>query len=363
MPFMFEHFIEINFGIALQAILLGFIGGTLSGFIGSGGAFFMTPGMMNLGVPGVVAVGSNITHKFGKAMMGSRKHRELGNVDRRLGAFLVLTSFVGIRLAVWINSALFEGGVDSHGVDSGAASDLYISAVFIGLLTIVAISMLWDSLRTGERSEKAGPSMKIANFIGQLNIPPYIRFKEADVRVSLWILLGVGLITGYMAGTIGVGGFVGVPAMIYVIGIPTAVAAGTELFLAMFMGAFGAINYAYQGFVDIRLTLLLYLGSLIGIYIGVYGTKVVKEVIIRIVTGATILICVVSRAVAVPMYLRQLGWIEMNPEWDVYFNQASKVMLFVAGLSGTGIILFNVFKSYRRRRKIHATLKAAREAA
>jgi uncharacterized membrane protein YfcA len=360
---MFEHFIEINFGIALQAILLGFIGGTLSGFIGSGGAFFMTPGMMNLGVPGVVAVGSNITHKFGKAMMGSRKHRELGNVDRRLGAFLVLTSFVGIRLAVWINSALFEGGVDSHGVDSGAASDLYISAVFIGLLTIVAISMLWDSLRTGERSEKAGPSMKIANFIGQLNIPPYIRFKEADVRVSLWILLGVGLITGYMAGTIGVGGFVGVPAMIYVIGIPTAVAAGTELFLAMFMGAFGAINYAYQGFVDIRLTLLLYLGSLIGIYIGVYGTKVVKEVIIRIVTGATILICVVSRAVAVPMYLRQLGWIEMNPEWDVYFNQASKVMLFVAGLSGTGIILFNVFKSYRRRRKIHATLKAAREAA
>ena len=363
MPFMFEHFIEINFGIALQAILLGFIGGTLSGFIGSGGAFFMTPGMMNLGVPGVVAVGSNITHKFGKAMMGSRKHRELGNVDRRLGAFLVLTSFVGIRLAVWINSALFEGGVDSHGVDSGAASDLYISAVFIGLLTIVAISMLWDSLRTGERPEKAGPSMKIANFIGQLNIPPYIRFKEADVRVSLWILLGVGLITGYMAGTIGVGGFVGVPAMIYVIGIPTAVAAGTELFLAMFMGAFGAINYAYQGFVDIRLTLLLYLGSLIGIYIGVYGTKVVKEVIIRIVTGATILICVVSRAVAVPMYLRQLGWIEMNPEWDVYFNQASKVMLFVAGLSGTGIILFNVFKSYRRRRKIHATLKAAREAA
>jgi uncharacterized membrane protein YfcA len=363
MPFMFEHFIEINFAIALQMILLGFIGGTLSGFIGSGGAFFMTPGMMNLGVPGVVSVGSNITHKFGKAMMGSRKHRELGNVDRRLGAFLVLTSFVGIRFAVWINSMLFEGGVDSHGVDSGAASDLYISAVFIGLLTIVAVSMLRDSLRTGEKSEKAGPSMKIANFIGQLNIPPYIRFKEADVRVSLWILLGVGLITGYMAGTIGVGGFVGVPAMIYVIGIPTAVAAGTELFLAMFMGAFGAINYAYQGFVDIRLTLLLYLGSLIGIYIGAYGTKVVKEVIIRIVTGAIILICVASRAVAVPMYLRQLGWIEMNPEWDVYFNQASKVMLFVAGFSGTGIILFHVFKSYRRRRKIHATLKAAREAA
>ena len=224
--------------------------------------------------------------------------------------------------------------------------------------------MLKDSLRSGSQSEKtAGPSMKLANFIGELNLPPYIRFKEADVRVSLWILLVVGLITGYMAGTIGVGGFVGVPAMIYVIGIPTAVAAGTELYLAMFMGAFGAINYAYQGFVDIRLTLLLYLGSLIGVYIGAYGTKVVKEVLIRIVTGAIILLCVISRAIAVPMYLRQLGWVEMNPEWDVYFNQASKFMLFVAGFFGVAIILFNVFKAYMRRRKIHATLKAAREAA
>ena len=284
-------------------------------------------------------------------------------MDRRLGAFLVLTSFVGIRSAVWLNSMLFEQGVDSHGAGGGAASDLYISAVFIGLLTIVSVSMLRDSLRSRDKSEKtAGPSMKIANFIGQLNLPPYIRFKEADVRVSLWILLGVGLITGYMAGTIGVGGFVGVPAMIYVIGIPTAVAAGTELYLAMYMGAYGAIDYAFQGFVDIRMTLLLYLGSLIGIYIGAYGTKVVKEVIIRIVTGAIILLCVISRAVAVPMYMRQLGWIEMNPEWDVYFNQASKVMLFIAGFSGVGIILFNVFKAYRRRGKIHATLKAAREA-
>ena len=78
------HFIQIDVGIALQVILLGFIGGVLSGFIGSGGAFFMTPGMMNLGVEGVVAVASNIAHKFGKAMVGSRKHGEAGNVDKRL---------------------------------------------------------------------------------------------------------------------------------------------------------------------------------------------------------------------------------------------------------------------------------------
>src|SRR3972149_1173391 len=105
-----QMFIDISFSAALQIVVLGFIGGVLSGFIGSGGAFFMTPGMMNLGVNGVIAVASNITHKFGKAMMGSKKHGEMGNVDKRLALFLVLTSFAGIRIAVWINSLLFHGG-------------------------------------------------------------------------------------------------------------------------------------------------------------------------------------------------------------------------------------------------------------
>ena len=357
--FLFGHFIELDLASALQVVLLGFIGGTLSGFIGSGGAFFMTPGMMNLGVPGVVAVGSNITHKFGKAMMGAKKHGEYGNVDKRLAAFLVATAFVGIRLAVWINSFLFKGGGDGHGTGGSAAADLYISMVFILILAVVALSMLRDALKAGD--EGAGPSMKIANFLAGIHIPPYVNFKVADVRVSLWLLLGVGLATGYLAGTIGVGGFIGVPAMIYVFGVPTAVAAGTELYLAMFMGGWGALNYAYQGFVDIRLVMLLYLGSLLGIYVGAYGVKVVKERMIRIVTGGIIILCVVSRAIAVPMYLRQLGWVTMNPDWDTYFNQASKAMLFAAGLSGMVVILYNVIKAYRQRRRIETTLIAPKD--
>jgi hypothetical protein len=129
----------------------------------------------------------------------------------------------------------------------------------------------------------------------------------------------------------------------------------------MFMGGWGALNYAYQGFVDIRLTMLLYLGSLVGIYVGAYGVKVVKERMIRIVTGTIILLCVVSRGIAVPMYLRQLGWTTMNPDWDTYFNQASKAMLFVAGVSGMIIILYNVIKAYRQRRRIETTLIELRE--
>ena len=149
--------------------------------------------------------------------------------------------------------------------------------------------------------------------------------------------------------------------MIYVFGVPTAVAAGSELYLAMFMGGWGALNYAYQGMVDIRLTMLLYLGSLIGIFVGAYGVKVVKELMIRVVTGTIILLCVLSRGIAVPMYLRQLGWITMNPDWDTYFNQASKAMLFLAGTSGMAIILYNVIKAYRQRRRVETTLTGLRE--
>jgi uncharacterized protein len=349
-------FIHLDLVTALQVIILGIIGGVLSGFIGSGGAFFMTPGMMNLGVQGVVAVASNITHKFGKAMMGSKKHGEMGNVDKRLAIFLIMTSFIGIRIAVLINSLLFEGGGDSHGDAKGAGANLYISLVFICILSMVAVSMLRDALKNIRDEEGKGPSKKIIEFLSRLRLAPTIYFPVSDVKVSLWILLGVGLATGYLAGTIGVGGFIGVPAMIYVFGVPTAVAAGTELYLAMFMGAFGAINYVYQGYVDIRLTMLLYLGSLIGVYIGVYGTKVVKEVMIRIVTGVIIMLCVISRAVAVPMYLRQLGWFAMDPQWDPYFNNTSKAFLFTAGLSGVAIILYYVIKAYCQRRTIRASL-------
>jgi uncharacterized membrane protein YfcA len=313
---------------------------------------------MNLGVDGVVAVASNITHKFGKAMVGSRKHSEAGNVDKKLAAFLLATAVVGIQLAVWINSRLFKEGGGGHGAGGGAGANLYISVVFVMILTVVALSMLRDVIGgSGPEKVETGPSKKIAEFLARLNLPPMVNFKVADTTVSIWILLLVGVATGYMAGTIGVGGFIGVPAMIYVFGVPTAVATGTELYLAMFMGGYGALSYAYQGFVDIRLTMLMYLGSLLGIYLGVYGVKVVNEKYIRLVTSIIILLCVISRGIAIPMYLRQLGYLPIDAGWDPYLNMVSKFFLFASGITGTLVILYHVARAYRQRRSLHQTLR------
>jgi len=349
-----ELFIQLDWSSAVQVAVLGLIGGTLSGFIGSGGAFFMTPGMMNLGVMGPVAVASNITHKFGKAMVGSRKHGEMGNVDKKLSFFMLITAFAGIRLAVWLMKILFneEGG---HGDGKGAAANLYISIIFALVLSIVSISMLRDILKS-RANQTSGPSMRIVELLARLRLYPQIHFPVADVRVSLWVILVCGLATGYLAGTIGVGGFIGVPAMIYIFGVPAAVAAGSELYLAMYMGAFGALNYAFEGMVDIRLTLLLYVGSLLGIYIGAYGTKVVKEVVIRLVTAVIILLCVVSRIVAMPIYLQQLNYIDMEASWIPTLNTLSKVLLYASGITGTLIIFLFVLRAYFQRRSIEASL-------
>jgi uncharacterized membrane protein YfcA len=347
-----NQFIELTWYLAIQVIFLGFIGGMLSGFIGSGGAFFMTPGMMNLGVLGNVAVASNITHKFGKALIGSRKHAELGNVDKKLSIFMLITAAIGIRLAVWLMKLMSGGG---EGSESGAGANLYISVVFVVVLSIVSLFMLKDIIST-RRGNGSGPSTRIVDFLDKLNLHPIIYFQVADVKVSLWVVLICGLATGYLAGTIGVGGFIGVPAMIYVFGVSATVAAGSELFLAQFMGAFGALSYAFEGMVDIRLVLLLFSGSLFGIYIGAYGTKVVKEIFIRIVTAVIILLCVLSRLVNIPTYMQQLGYLNIDPSLNSYFDLASKVLLYVSGMTGGALILVFVLRAYFQRRKIQASL-------
>lgn len=356
--FLFGNFVELGWWDAVQIIVLGFIGGTLSGFIGSGGAFFMTPGMMNLGVPGNIAVASNITHKFGKAMIGARRHGEMGHVDTKLAIFMLITAALGISLAAWLMK--MTGSAGGHeGEASGAGANLYISIIFIMVLSVVASSMLRDIIRS-RNAEGAGPSRKIVEFLDRMRLHPMINFPVADVRVSLWVIVVCGLATGYLAGTIGVGGFIGVPAMIYVFGVSSQVAAGSELFLAQFMGGWGALNYAMLGLVDLRLTMLLFLGSLVGIHLGAYGTKVVREVIIRTVTASIILLCVISRAVNTPVYLRQLGYLEYDPGLDVYFNAVSKFMLYASGIAGASSILFFVFKAYVRRRRVQASLVEVR---
>lgn len=337
------RFIDITPKSAFSIAGLGFLGGMLSGFIGSGGAFIMTPGMMALGVPGIAAVSSNLAHKFGKAMVGARKHSKMGNVDARLGICMIAFLLLGVRLAVFLNKYIF----DSMGK---AGSNLYISLVFVVLLSGLSIFILRDIFKPNQENGSTKP-MGFADKLAKINIPPMIHFKVANVRVSLWFVAIIGLATGWLAGTVGVGGFIGVPAMIYVLGIPTMVAAGTELFLAIFSGAFGAFQYALNGFVDIRLVLLLYLGSLLGLHIGANATKMVSELQIKLVMAVVIGMSAISRAFAIPKYMADLQIASLSEGVAAVLDFAATVTLYGGAIVGV-IMIIRYIMRFKQKQKV-----------
>lgn len=175
-----------------------------------------------------------------------------------------------------------------------------------------------------------------------------IYFKVANVRTSLWLALAVAFATGFLAGSIGVGGFIGVPAMIYILGVPTYVAAGTELFLAVFSGMQGAFLYSLYGYVDLRITLCLYLGSIIGLTLGAIGTRIVRGFQIKLVMTGVIAMVAVSRLLMVPVYLNDLGRYTISNSMHHNLTLASNICLYGSGLVACAIILNWMFQAYRR---------------
>lgn len=336
--------IKITAETALSLTGIGFVGGLLSGFLGTGGAFIMTPAMMSLGVPGIMAVAANITHKFGKSIIGSKKHSEFGNVDKKLGLTMFIPLFAGVKSAVTINKRVLEAA----GV---AGSNLYISIVFILVLTGVAVFIFRDI--TGRRREGGlRRATGVNGGIGEkFQWPPVIHYKVADIRVSLWLTLLVGFLTGFLAGTIGVGGFIGVPAMIYLMGVPVRVAAGTELFISVFSGMQGTFLYALGGYVDLRIPLLLYLGSIVGVTLGVVVSRVAHPLQIKLVMASVITMVVLSRASTTPVYLAQMGYLEASPWVLDSFNLAGSLLLFGSGAAGSGLILLWLFRALKGKRR------------
>jgi len=130
----------------------------------------------------------------------------------------------------------------------------------------------WKLAKTGA-SEKVS---SLAQRLQKINLPPMIHFKTANLRISLWFTVPVGFATGMLAATIAVGGFIGVPGMIYVIGASGLVSSASELVVAFVMGLGGTANWAWHGMVDIRLTLIILAGSLFGVQLGAIGTTYVK---------------------------------------------------------------------------------------
>ncbi|MCZ6603768.1 MAG: sulfite exporter TauE/SafE family protein, partial [Alphaproteobacteria bacterium] len=245
-------------------LLLGMGGGVgfLSGLFGVGGGFLMTPLLIFIGIPPAVAVGTEANQIVASSVSGAIAHMRRRNVDFKMGAFLIVGGFAGSTVGVWLFTFLRGLG----------QVDLLISATYVVFLGIVGGLMLIEAVRTILRQRRTGTAGrgKLHQHTWLHGLPFKVRFHRSRLYVSALLPIAIGFFVGILAAIMGVGGgFIMVPAMIYILGMPTAMVIGTSLFQIIFVTANVTFLQAVQNTtVDILLALLLLIGGVIGAQFG-----------------------------------------------------------------------------------------------
>lgn len=262
-------------GVTVNPLFLaavGFLVGLLGGFFGVGGGFLAGPMMFLAGVPMNFVVGTDLAHMTGKSIVAARRHRILGHVDVRLGMLMVVGTIPGVELGARI----------IEGLERTGAIDEVVGWTYIVILIAIGTFTAWESARAlqlvrTERMEArdALAFQGISRRAHRLRLPPLISLPESGIEsISLWIILGVSFLTGLLAGVLGVGGgFIRMPLLIYLVGIPTHVAVGTDLYSIVITAGFGTITHGLKGNVDILMALVMGTGAAIGAQIGAVSTR------------------------------------------------------------------------------------------
>jgi uncharacterized membrane protein YfcA len=273
----------------LVLIAIGFLVGILGGFFGVGGGFLAGPFLFWTGVPVNIVVGTDLAHMTGKSIVASNRHRTLGHVDLKLGVIMILGTVTGVELGAQLIELFEEMG----------NVDLIVGISYVIILLVISAFTAWESIRAIRmiRSE----SLDVKDVLAFQNITkrmhgiklwPMVSFPGSGIlSVSLWVVLGVGLLSGVLAGFLGVGGgFLRMPLLVYLIGVPTHVAVGTDLFEIVFSSGYGTITHALKGNVDIFIALVMHTGAAIGAQIGAVSTRFFAGPRIRLLFSALPLI-------------------------------------------------------------------------
>jgi len=261
--------------------VVGFVIGILGGFFGVGGSFIAGPALRLMGVDWNYAVGTDLAHIVGKSIVAARKHRTLGNVDLKLGMIMALGTIGGAEGGAQLIQALKRAG----------NVNTVVSWVAIIVYGGISVFMLWESHTTlklnKRRSHRTISDAKAAESkadhsafgpvtktIQQLKIWPMINLPTSGIQISLWTILAVAVVGGFFSGFLGGGaGYIRMPSMVYVLGIPTHLAVGTDLFEIIISASYGTFTHAIKGNVDILIALVMHTGAVIGAQIGVVATQ------------------------------------------------------------------------------------------
>ncbi|WP_424969567.1 sulfite exporter TauE/SafE family protein [Dinoroseobacter sp. S76] len=274
--------------VSVNAFLLlglGGIVGVLSGMFGVGGGFLMTPLLFFIGIPPAVAVATEANQIVASSFSGVLAHLRRKTVDLRMGTVLLVGGLVGAAVGVVLFNYLKSLG----------QVDLLVKLCYVVFLGVVGSLMFIESLNAIRKSKKAGgapPKRRQRNWVHSL--PFKMRFRTSGLYISVIPPIAVGFFVGILAAIMGVGGgFIMVPAMIYVLGMPTKVVVGTSLFQIIFVTAFTTLLHATTNFtVDMALAVLLLIGGVIGAQIGTaIGTKLKAEQLRVLLAALVLAVC------------------------------------------------------------------------
>jgi len=261
----------------IYLVVVGFVIGILGGFFGVGGSFIAGPALRLMGVDWNYAVGTDLAHIVGKSIVAARQHRTLGNVDLKLGLIMAFGTIGGAECGAQLIQALKRAG----------NVNAVVSYVAIIVYAGIAIFMLWESQKTlrtdtGRSASVKGVQSKkdhsafgpVTRSIQRLKVWPMITLPISGIKISLWTILLVAFVGGLFSGFLGGGaGYIRMPSMVYVLGVPTHLAVGTDLFEIVISASYGTITHAIKGNVDILIALVMHTGAVIGAQIGVVATQ------------------------------------------------------------------------------------------
>ena len=352
--------VSINIFIIL---FLSFVVGFLSGIFGVGGGFLMTPFLIFLGIPPTYAVANEANNILASSTSGSLTHWFKNTLDYKMGFMIVLGGIVGTIIGIFTFTYFKEIG----------KINLIISLSYMYVLATIGTLMLIEGVAEIDRARrKIFLKKKLHSHYWIHGLPFRMKFKKSQLYESALTPIILGLIVGFIASIMGVGGaFLLVPAMIYIIGMPTKLVPGTSLFVTIFVTAFVTILHAfnYQS-IDIVLVIILISGSIIGIQVGIKVGTYLKASELK--TLMAILFLAVGIAVAYDTFFRDHENILNNNLISVEMNRFYESLIELSNTFPASYGLFSIFlaiglgisasiirRSVSNYRKKHSLKKAA----
>lgn len=288
-------------GVQVSPVLLiftGFTVGVVGGFIGVGGGYMVTPALIVFGFPGYMAAGIDMTHIAGKGLISMIRHRAMGNVDWTLALVMTSGTMAGVELGIRLLDYFKERGLSTAAVLTGSLVVMLAMFAYTQLETRRSHKYMAQQIKEGQRLARDQVVSRLPLFFQSLTIGPIVRCRTAGLSISLWVIMLIGILTGLLAGFLGVGGgFIRVPALVYMVGASTHVAVGTDLVEIIFSGGYGAARHTMQGNVDFVAVMFLICGAVFGSQLGSIATAYVRGPAIRYVLSYSLLLAAGGSAI------------------------------------------------------------------